>query len=188
MGLWSYPEKRKHRTSNTEFRFRAAALDVERWALNSKCRMSALSSRFSRFAASVSYCLRSQPQRGSLTALLCHLILDDADDGHEDRAADATAPNIGQDALHIHSAAARGCGTHYGLQNGAAEATADNSCNLIPNRTQTFFFHGGAGDIAADRTADRFDNQASDIHRFWFLMLFCVLSAEQFRWNFSAVF
>src|SRR5439155_16677317 len=93
----------------------------------------------------------------SYASLLCrHLVLDDADDGHEDGAAHAAAAHVGQDALQVETAAAGRRGSHYRLEDCAAQSAADNSRNRIPNRTQTFFFHRGSGDIAADRTADCF--------------------------------
>src|SRR4029077_9273510 len=75
----------------------------------------------------------------ALTALR-HLSFDDADDSHENRAAHSAAPDIGQDALHIHSSAPGSCRTDEGLQDGAAESAADNSRDRIPNRAQTFSF------------------------------------------------
>ena len=72
-------------------------------------------------------------------------------------------PYVGDDALHVETAATCGRTAHDGLQNRAAHAAADNSSNGIADRPQTLVLQRSAGDIAADRTADRFDNQASDI-------------------------
>ena len=66
-------------------------------------------------------------------ALLCrHLGLDDADDGHEDRAAHAAPTDIGKDTLKIHSSAASRGGSHDRLK----ELTADYPERLRRNRTK----------------------------------------------------
>jgi hypothetical protein len=75
----------------------------------------------------------------ALTALR-HLSFDDADDGHENRASSPAAPDIGEDALQIHSSAAGSCRTHEGLQDGAAESAADNSAIEFPTAPRLFSF------------------------------------------------
>src|SRR5437588_12676504 len=82
--------------------------------------------------------------------------LDDAVHGHQDRAAKPASTNIGEDALHIHIAAPGTCGTHYGLQDCAAEAADADACDRVANRAQALLFHGGSGDISADCAADCF--------------------------------
>ena len=47
---------------------------------------------------------------------------------------------------------------HDGLQNRPSYATADNSGNGIADRPQTLVLQSRARDIAADRTADCFNN------------------------------
>jgi hypothetical protein len=89
--------------------------------------------------------------------LLGHLVLDDANDGHEDGAPHAAAAHVGEDALQVETAAARR-GSHYHLEDCAPQSAADNSGNGIPHRTKAFFLHGCARDVPADRTADRFND------------------------------
>ena len=67
--------------------------------------------------------------------LLRHLIFDDADDGHENRAAD-----VGENALHIQSATASRCRTHHGLQNCPANSATEYSGNRIPIAPRLFSF------------------------------------------------
>ena len=90
--------------------------------------------------------------------LLGHRVFDNANDGHEDCATDATACDVADDAAHIHAATAGCSGSHHRMEDRATHSTADNSCQGIPNETETLLLQRRAGDIAADRTADQLNN------------------------------
>ena len=59
----------------------------------------------------------------------------------------------------------------YALEDHSTEAATDNSSDGVPHCAQAVLFHRCAGDVAADRTADCFNNDADDVHRFG--LLFC---------------
>lgn len=69
-----------------------------------------------------------------------HLVLDETDDSHENRAPNPATAGVGQDALQVHSSATGSGGTHHGLEDRAAKPTADNSRERISDRDQTFSF------------------------------------------------
>ena len=66
--------------------------------------------------------------------------------------------------------------SHYGLEERSAQATTDNSGDGISHGSQTVIFHGCTRHVAPDCTADRFDNEADDVHRFGFLFCSCLLA------------
>jgi hypothetical protein len=82
-----------------------------------------------------------------------HLALNNTNDDHQDRPAHATAAYVGDDALHVETAATCRRTAHDGLQNRSAHAAADNSSNGIADRPQTLVLQRRACDIATDRTA-----------------------------------
>jgi hypothetical protein len=54
-------------------------------------------------------------------------------------------------------AASRGA-SHDGMEDRAAQSAADHSRKGVSNQTETLLFQRRARDIAADRTADCFNN------------------------------
>src|SRR5262249_43817365 len=85
------------------------------------------------------------------------------DNDHEDGSANSAAADIGKNALHIHSASARGCRSHHALEDRSAKPASDNPGDRVADRAQTFVFHRCACDVAADCATDRFNNQVSDV-------------------------
>jgi len=88
-------------------------------------------------------------------SLLCrHLVLDDAYDGHEDGAANPAGTDVGKNTLKIHPTAAGRSGSHYHVENCAAQSATDNSGDGIPKGAEAALFHRCAGNIAADSATD----------------------------------
>src|SRR6516162_9963455 len=61
-----------------------------------------------------------------LSSTLRHLVLNNANDDHEDGAANTTTTNVGEDTLHIHSSASGRSRTHNRLQDRATDAATDD--------------------------------------------------------------
>src|SRR5258705_7702608 len=108
-------------------------------------------------------------------SLFCrHLVLDDAYDGHEDGAANPAATDVGKNPLKIHPTAAAGrSGSHYHVENCAAQSATDNSGDGIPEGTEAALFHRCAGNIAADSATDYLNDKTNDVHRLfcWLILL-----------------
>jgi hypothetical protein len=107
-------------------------------------------------------------------SLLCrHLVLDDAYDGHEDGAANPAGTDVGKNTLKIHPTAAGRSGSHYHVENCAAQSATDNSGDGIPKGAEATLFHRCAGNVAADSATDYLNDKTNDVHRLfcWLILL-----------------
>src|SRR5438876_712159 len=92
-------------------------------------------------------------------ALFCrHLVLDDANDRHEDGSAYPATGDVAEYGGEIQRATASRCASQYALKEHPAETAAHNSGDGVPCCAQAIFFHCRAGDVAADCATDCFDD------------------------------
>jgi hypothetical protein len=124
---------------------------------------------------------RNAPTVNTSVSLLCrHLVLDDAYNGHEDGAANPAGTDVGKNTLKIHPTAAGRSGSHYHVENCAAQSATDNSGDGIPKGTEAALFHRCAGNIAADSATDYLNDKTNDVHRLFCWLIFYLFFVVMF--------
>src|SRR4030095_6511471 len=93
-----------------------------------------------------------------------HHAFNEANDRHDNAAANAPAHYAADDALQVQSTAGS-TGAEHRLKNLPAENAAPDAGQGIPHRPQTDVLKNGAGQIATDRPADELDNKCNNVHR-----------------------
>ena len=85
---------------------------------------------------------------------LAHQVADDADDRHQDTAADTTASNAGHNRTQVQPAArlAPAAEAEHS-EKLAAQPAAENSDNGVPDRSKAELFEHRPSDVTTDRTA-----------------------------------
>ena len=92
--------------------------------------------------------------------LLCHRLLDQAHDDHDDRAADTASGNLPYDRPDIKSAAGRPCNSRYEhAEQLTANAAAHNAGDGVPHRPQAEILKQPSCNVSTDRAANEFDDQ-----------------------------
>jgi hypothetical protein len=102
------------------------------------------------------------------TLFFCHCVFDESNDSHKNGSAYAAAGDVAQYGAQVQRTAAGRRTSHDGLKERSPKAATDNSCDRIPRCAEAVLFHGCAGNVAADCSADQFNYKANYIHSLGF--------------------
>src|SRR6516162_6331611 len=104
------------------------------------------------------------PCRHAVSSLFrsAHRLLDQSDDDHDDRAADAAAGDLPDDRADIESAS--GCSAlerrNQHCEQLAADASTDDAGDGVTDGSETEILEQTTGDVPAYRAADQLNNQS----------------------------